>query len=490
MTDILNEIALPVLNWFYEHAIINKIFFELCHTSLLQLYNEKAQSIDIEELILQGAKFVMSWLPSIPIDILQASFFITHRQKTIGQEYPKNPHTYIRDINTYVQQKLQTIITTERGSRLQFVQNLDISRDLAHLHEVHQERRAKQYLREICTSLISFWKYGKSGSGYNSNNNDDEMTKVFSCLTEWKIFALNEPDVSLVFDEDCSSSQELHRHFLSKNSNNILSLVQIIKQVIMHITSYSSIESMKFWYFWLSQLLTLDDDLSGLTNENVYEYRDILANIFNNWGRFLSQMDLKFLGCGNSSDDVVVVPIKLTVDNNIPTPEVISMAHKFLTQLKDDKDALSKNKFGEHVLDLVRVIVNDVKIEEVEKFYGKMFNEQYARLIHAKMLIQWKKNINNNIDWEDFFNYFSTYARDIIHCLDPTFPSNNFWVFLIRYLGDGEKTLEQLFCDVDMLLDHVQNYTVTTKLQNQSEEGDSRKRKNNSVPRQEKRMKL
>ena len=449
MLDILNEIAFPVLKWFYERAIINENVFKVCHTSLMQLYNEDAQSIDIEELILQGAKFFMYWLPSIPVDILQA-LFITHRQKIIGEEYPKNPHTYIRDINTYIQQKLKTIITTERGYRRQFVQNLDISRDLAHLHEVHQQKRAKQYLREICTSLISFWKYGNGGC--------DEMTKVLTCLNEWKIFALNEPDTCFVFDEQCASSYELHRYFI-KNQNDISSIVQIMKKIIVNITIYRSIESMKFWYFWLSQLSTLDDDLYGLTNDNVYEYSDILAKIFNDWGRFLSQMDLKFLGCGNCS--VVVPPIKLTVDNNIPPREVISMAHKFVTilqRLKDDKDALSKNKLGENVLDLVRVIVNNVEIEKI----GKMFNEQYARLIHAKMLNKWKDNVNNNnsnnIDWEDFFKDFSTYARDIIYCLDTTFPSNDFWVFLIHYLRDGEKTLEQLYCDVDMLSNHVQYY--------------------------------
>ena len=463
LLEFFNGIAFPVLRnvmdwvWMYDSNKLSqhRTVLDLCNDSLSQLRNDNT-SIDMEELILQGANILISWLDIIPVDIIQA-LFITHQQKLfMGQIYLKNPQTYIRDIIKYAMGKLKTIIhNIPHGSRQQFVQNIDISGDLAHLYERYEEKNAKHYMKEICTSLISFWKYG-----------GDDLTKIFACLAEWKQFAINEPNISSVFAEDCSSSQELHRKLSTTNNNN--NILHLMKQVIENIISYDSIESMKFWLFWLSQISTLVKDLDGLTDNNVNQYKDILATIFSNWGRYLSQMDLKFLGGASS-------PVKNdNVDENIPP--VISISQTILTGLKELKrKGESHSAMGRYVLDLFHLIVCDLKDEDVEHFYGKMFNVKYAQVVHAKMSVIWQQSISEyyktkedgDINWEDFFEQFSKYILEIISCLDTTLSYNDFWVFWnnhLKYILENKESgerVKQLCYDiignVEILQNLVQN---------------------------------
>ena len=320
---------------------------------------------------------------------------------------------------------------------------MDVICDLTNHHPHYDhDKSGIRHLKEICSSLISFWKFG---------GGDDEMIKVSTSLKNWWKFVMNEPNICYVFGENCSSSVEYHRLFSLDNDNhhNILSPVKYLRHVIPNILCYRSTHSMRFWTFWLSQISPLDEELKGLTNDNVFQFKNTLTKKFSNWGKWLSDMDLVFLGGGGGGGGGVEEEEKEGEEKKEEEEDIPEAIQNIFNMLKVLQWMKSNNAVDSVIGHICLGVINTIMIDNInlQKFYGKMMNESYALTAHTAMLKYWDKidwyDFNN---WQDLFKKISTYILNIIYCLDKDSPFHDFWSHLTKYFDTSGMTLYQIYC--------------------------------------------
>lgn len=450
---ILDGLVLPELHsltsyiWTNHESvqITQNQFFNFCIESLSGVANAQSDGVDPEDFIWWLAAILQTWVEAIPPNVIRAcvkEWSIAER-KIAGQRYPKNPETYGTEIHQYVIQKLTEISETEHGSRYEALQKLNVSRDLDHLFEVYgQKKSSRDIIRKICSSLMDFHKYG----------DHQYVTKFKYHINAWLTFIKSEHAVSAVFHEDCSASQQRHIDFVrglgDEKNDTVKSFVEYLIFVIGNISTFSCRAALEFWLFWLSQLRGCDYD----GNSGIEDFFPILKE----WGRCLSEMDLKFLVEGSST------PSSSTTDpeeKNVPfifPSSFILFANSIWIKEQSGYDDSVKNKAIQTLaLELTSLVLSETDIENIENVFGKMTNKMLAKNKHAETQSHLADYLHlhdaddNDLDWERFVELVCDYLLKIIECMDKRVTYKNLYLNIglwrdhlsrIRYgVEDGDR---------------------------------------------------
>ena len=429
---ILDGLVLPELHsltsyiWTNHESvqITQNQFFNFCIESLSGVANQQSDGVDSEDFIWWLAAILQTWVEAIPPNVIQAcvkEWSIAER-KIAGQRYPKNPETYGMEIYQYAIQKLREISETEHGSRYEALQKLNVSRDLDHLFEVYgQKKSSRDIMRKICSSLMDFHKYG----------DQQYVTKFKHHIKAWLTFIKSEHDVSAVFHEECSASQQYHIDFVrglgDEKNDTIKSFVKYLIFVITNISTFSCRAALEFWLFWLSQLTGCDYD----GNRSI---EDFFGNL-KEWGRCLSEMDLKFLVEGSSaSSSTTTIPEEKNIPLIFSSSFVLFATSMCIKEHSNYEDSVKDKAIQTLAFEWISMVLRETDMENIGIVFGKMTNEMLAKNKHAETQNHLADYLllhdadDNDLDWERFVELVCDYLLKIIECMDKRVTYKNLYL--------------------------------------------------------------